>query len=426
MRNLSLNYWLKTAYICLFLSLYTPIYAQSILSLDSCYALAQRNYPLIKQLQLIEQSKAYAVKNIAMGYLPQLSVGGQATYQSDVTKLPFQLPGMALGALSKDQYKVYAEVSQPLTDVFTLGNQQQLIEAMSTAEQQKVEVDIYKIKERIHQLFYGILLLEAQRQQTEFFKKDIEANRSKTMAAHLNGIALKSQVEIWQAELIKVNQRLTEIQTSRQGYIGMLSLFIHQPIPDSCQLIAPTSFNSSRTLVRPELQLFDTQKQIQEKQSQVIGTKIIPRAALFLQTGYGRPTLNMLNDAFDFYYIGGIKVNWNLSSLYTLGKERKITSLNQDIIEAQKQTFILQITSQLTQQQAEINKLEELIRSDQELISLRESILKTAQSQLENGIITTTEYIQHINAEDLAKQTLLLHLTQLGMAQSLQQLTLGH
>src|SRR4051812_25530756 len=50
-----------------------PVTAQT-LPIDSCYALAVRNYPLIKQYELIEKTKEYTLNNAGKAYLPQLSV----------------------------------------------------------------------------------------------------------------------------------------------------------------------------------------------------------------------------------------------------------------------------------------------------------------------------------------------------------------
>src|SRR4249919_821761 len=44
------------------------------LYIDSCYALATRNYPLIKQYDLIDKTKEYTLSNAGKAWLPQVSV----------------------------------------------------------------------------------------------------------------------------------------------------------------------------------------------------------------------------------------------------------------------------------------------------------------------------------------------------------------
>ena len=148
-------------------------------------------------------------------------------------------------------------------------------------------------------------------------------------------------------------------------------------------------------------------------QGKLINARTIPRLGLFLQSGYGKPALNMLDPDFDFYYIGGLRLSWNLTSFYTFKKDKKLLLINQDMVELQRQTFLFNTQLSLTQQQAEINKLEELIRADDEIISLRSGIKATANTQLENGTITVIDYVSYVNAEDQAKQSKSLHQIQL-------------
>lgn len=58
----------------LFSLILLPILAQAqIVTLDECQRLAQENYPLIKQYDLIRQTTDYSVSNISKGWLPQIS-----------------------------------------------------------------------------------------------------------------------------------------------------------------------------------------------------------------------------------------------------------------------------------------------------------------------------------------------------------------
>lgn len=397
----------------------SPAFAQSPdhLTIDSCYAYAKNNYPLIKQRELISISKNYSIENASKGYLPQLGINGQATYQSDVTQIPISLPNMAVPTLSKDQYKIYGEIMQPLTDVAIIRQQKKLINDNSIVEEEKLETELYKLKERINQLYFGILLLDAQVEQTELLKKDIQSGIYKTIAAIENGTGLKSSLNMLKAELLKADQRTTELRSNRQSYIDMLGLLINKQLTEKTVLESPLEKGVNLTINRPELRLYDAQKKTFMIQDKLITARSIPRLNLFLQAGYGKPALNMLNPDFDFYYIGGIRLNWNLSAFYTFKKDKKILQLNQDMIDVQRQTFLFNTQLTLAQQQVEQNKLKDLIRSDDEIIGLRNSIKTTANTQLENGTITVIDYISYVNAEDQAKQNKLLHQVQLLLAQ---------
>ncbi len=400
--------------------------AQQLLTIDSCYTLAKNNYPLIKQMEILEKAKDYSLDNASKGYLPQFGINGQATYQSAVTALPISLPFIKVPSLSKDQYKIYGEINQPLTDVFTINQQKKLIEANTIVEEQKIEVELYKLKERINNIYFGILLIDAQIQQTELLKKDIQSGLDKTNASINNGIALKSSADLLKAELLKANQRTIELKTTRKGYSEMLGLFINQKMDENTKFLTPIPQKVSENINRPELKLFDAQKKIVDVQNTLITTKNIPRLGLFLNSGYGRPALNMLSNDFEFYYYGGLRLNWNLSGFYTFKKEKQLLTLNQNSFDIQNETFLFSTRLSMTQQNSEINKFQELITTDNEIIALREKIKSTSKSQLENGTTTTIDYMTYVNAEDQAKQNLLLHQIQLLIAQYNYQTTSGN
>lgn len=395
------------------------------LSIDDCYRLARQNFPLIQQKDLIQKTKEYSITNISKGYLPQFVINGQATYQSDVTEIPIKLPNAAIPTLDKDQYKLYAEVNQTVFDGGVKRLQKQSAEADAAVDQQKLEVELYKLRERINQLFFGILLANEQLAQTDILKKNIQLGITKINAAIANGTALKSSGDALQAELLKTNQRTIELNSVNQAYRDMLSLFINKPLDEHSVLEKPAKISTSQTINRPEILLYDTEKKSFDIQNSLINAKNLPKAGLFLQAGYGRPALNMLKNDFDAYYIGGAKITWSLSGLYTSKKEKALVNIKRKSVDLQKEVFLFNTNLTLKKQNAEISKLEELIQSDNGIIELRTRIKNTALSQLEYGVINSSDYLREVNAEDQARQTQLLHKIQLLMAQYDQQNTTG-
>jgi outer membrane protein TolC len=390
-----------------------------VLNIDSCYAMAKRNYPLVKQYDLLEKSKLYSLDNVSKGYLPQVNIGGYATYQSDVTQPTFNqnLPGAlpVFETISKDQYKIYGEVVQPITDLFILSNQKDLVEKNAEVEAQKLEVELYRLRDRIDQIYFGMLLIDLQLEQNDIMKKDIQTGIDKTTAAIENGVALKSNLNLLKAEMLKANQRTTELKAGRKSYADMLGLFIGAAVTENTELQKPAAPQFSSVVARPELEMYNLQKQVFDVQGNIVNARNLPRFSLFLQSGMGRPALNMLSNDFDFFYIGGFRMNWNLTGFYTAGKEKKLLGFNQNSLEIQKETFLFNTNLAVKQQFNEVAKIESLIQTDTEIIELRENIKTTAQSQLANGVITTNDYLTYVNAEDQARQNLLLHQTQLLM-----------
>jgi outer membrane protein TolC len=396
------------------------------LTIEDCYRLARKNYPLLKQKELISKSKEYSIENASRGYWPQLSINGQATYQSDVTEIPIKIPNTTIPPISKDQYKIYTEVDQTIFDGGIIKMQKQSIEANAVVEDQKLEVELYNLKERINQMFFGILLVNEEDTLTEILKKDIHNGITKTNAAIANGSALKSSSDVLQAELLKADQHGIELKATREAYLERLSQFISQSLDENTLLERPVQISISQNITRPELSLFDNQKQMIAVQDKLLRAKNQPKVGLFLQAGYGRPALNMLKNDFGGYYVGGIRINWSLSGFYTYKKNKALLENNRKSIDIQKETFLFNTVNTLQQQKEEIIKLQELIQSDHEIIVLRNRIKNTAMAQLEYGVINSGDYLREVNAEAEAKQNQLLHKIQLLMAEYDQQTTSGN
>lgn len=396
------------------------------LTIEECYTLAAQNYPLVKQRELINKSNEYSLQNLSKGYLPQLTVVGQATYQSEVTQVPIEVPGMTVPTLSKDQYKFYGEVNQTLFDGGVIKQQKITQEANSVVEQQKLEVELYKIKERINQLFFGILLVDEQLKQTELLKTDIKLGLKKTEAAIANGTAFKSSADVLRAELLNADQRATELKAARTAYAEMLSLFINKPLTAGVQLEKPKTLVVTQEINRPELTLYSYQNKTVDAQYKMLTARNLPKLNLFVQGGYGRPALNMLSNEFESYYLGGLRLNWSLSALYTMKKDKALLDLSRRNIEVQKETFLFNTNYTLKQQSAEVNKYNQLLTSDEQIVTLRTSVKNTASVQLENGVINTNDYLREVNAEDEARQNKIIHEIQLLMAQYAQQTTTGN
>lgn len=410
----------------LFLIISGSVIAQEALTIEQCQLLARNNYPLIKQIDLLETSKKYSINKATKSNLPQLVVAGQATHQSDVTAIPIKLPGITIDAPSKNQYKIYGELYQPLTDFGVVKQQKTLIEANAAVETQKIENELFKLRERVNQLFFSILMMDAQITQSQLILKDIMANVTKVEVAIQNGTATKTNAALLNAEALKIEQRITELVENKKAYQAMLSDFINQPIAENTIFKQPDYDTKVVKNNRPELKLFMLQQAALMVQDRQINQRYIPKLGIFFQGGYGRPALNMLSNSFDTYYIGGLRMQWNLTSFYTTKNDRGILKINQQIIDNQKDAFLMNTNIAQKQYDAEIQKNKMLIQQDNKIIALRAQITKTASTQLENGVISPLDFIAYINAEDQAKQTLVLHQIQLLMAQANLNYTLGN
>jgi outer membrane protein TolC len=400
--------------------------AAKILTLEECYRLARKNYPLIQQKELIAKSKQYLLENASTAWLPRLSINGQASYQSDVTEIPIKIPNTTVPSISKDQYKIYTDVNQVIFDGGIIKMQRQSIEANAAVEDQELEVQLYNLKERINQLFFGILLLNEQDSITKTSKNDIRNGLAKINASIANGTALKSSADVLQADLLKADQHILELKATANAYVEILSRFINQPLDENILLVKPVHIPVTQNMARPELLLFEKQKKLVDVQNSLLKAKNKPAVSLFVQAGFGRPALNMLKNDFTGYYVGGIRFNWSLSGFYTYKREKTLLENNRRSTDIQEETFLFNTTNALQQQKAEILRLQDAIESDKEIIALRNRIKNTAMAQLEFGVINSADYLREVNAWSEARQNQLLHEIQLLMAEYNHQTTSGN
>lgn len=393
------------------------------LTLAECYQWANENYPMSQQYDLIEKAAEYKVENIAKGYLPQLSVKGQATYQSEVTRIPVEMPGVTV--LSKDQYKAYAELDQLIYDGGMTKNQKELERGNEQVEELKLETELYKLHEQINQLFFGVLLIDAQLKQNELLQQDIQTGIRKVEAAVKNGTALKSELLVLKANLLKTKQQNIELQSARKAYTKMLSLFIGKEIAEETDFVKPSPIQSFEQITRPELYLYDQQMQNLEVRNQVLDSKALPKLSFFVQGGIGRPALNFLSNDFEPYYLGGLRLSWTPSIFYTLKNERELLDVNRQTLALQKETFLFNTYMETTQQSSEIDKYQKLLDTDNEIIAMREEVKEIALAKLNNGVIDANDYLQEVTAEDQARQSKILHEIHLLMTQYERKTTVG-
>lgn len=411
--------WLSA--LCLLVSLSSA--AQDNTTLDQVLNAASSNYPLVQQRDLVEQSKDFNLAALNRAFLPQLSINSQATYQSDVTELPIKIniPGFTVEGLDKDQYRATADVNQILFDGGNISAQKNITRASAAVEQQRINVELQKMREKVRQLFLGVLMMDEQIRQTEIVASDLSAGIKKMEAALKNGTAFRSQLAVLQAEEIRNRQRKTELEQTRLTLLKSLSLFTGVEYSPTMQFETPVSIvglpAAKIDINRPELSLYKEQEQLSLAQRKQIGVKSLPKLSLFAQGGYGRPGLNMLDNDFAWFYIAGARLNWNLGALYSLRAERQVNSISRSSINVQRELYLLNANITVEQYRNDIEKYSNLLKDDKELVALRDEIKRSAKAQLDNGIITSSDYLREVNAADQARQFQLLHELQLLQTQ---------
>jgi outer membrane protein TolC len=396
--------------------------SQAQLSLQQCYSLARDNYPLLKKLDLISKSSQYSLENAAKLYLPQLSINGQATYQSQTVSFKDALgsgtpAGITFPSISKDQYKIQAELSQTIYDGGNINNQRSYIKANEAVQEQNIEVALYAVRERINQIYFAILLMDEQLRQNGLRKADLQSAADKTAAALEFGTAFRSNLDELKAEIINVDMTAIEFKANRLAYLQMLGTLTGKQLDENTILEKPVFQQKQVAISRPELKLYDLQKSLYDVEEKKLKSDYMPKLSAFLQGAYGRPTLNIIDNKFGPWYIVGAKLNWNLGSLYTLKNNKLNLKINRQALDIDKETFLLNANLSMQQEQGDIAKYKALMEEDKKVVALRVSIKNAAEAQLANGVITTHDFISQVNAENIAQQSFILHQVQLLLAQ---------
>ena len=391
--------------------------AQPEVSLNDCYIWARQNYPNLKQSEIWREITSLKKENIKTSYFPQVTLNGQATYQSDVTKVDISMPGVSIPSVSKDQYKAYAEFKQNIWDGGISNANTELEEAILQSNLSQIEVELYKLNEQVSQAYFTALAADKQKEvlsaQKEVLKEKLEAIQSGVR----NQMVEKSAALVLEAEILNLEQNEIELEAGKNTAIQMLSILTGQAIEEDSKLnYIPQVLNGQTELNRPELDFFSAQKTQLEKQTELLTKTRNPKVFGFGQAGYGRPGLNMLNDNLDTYYLVGVGLSWNAFDWKKTSRQKEVLQLQSEIISQQEETFNQNIRLLLAQQNEQITKLKKLLETDSKMVSLRSEIVKLSASKLENETITTSDYIQDVKAETIAKLNIEIHQIQMNGA----------
>jgi outer membrane protein TolC len=395
------------------------LYAQDSVSLTQCYALLDQNYPLVKQKQLIAHNFDLNKQAIEKNFLPQVSLNAQATYQSDVPHVPISTPGIEIPTPNKDQYRATVDVNQLLYDGGALHNSIQVQELNSRVRQEQVEVSLHQLKARINERYFSILFSQEKNKLLALTMQNLKSRLSEVRSAVRNGAALPSADDVIQAEILRTQQQIYENKADREATLQALSDLIGITLEKGTVLRqTDLTVNLSSGLSRPELQLYNLQQQQTEVSSNLLGKSKAPKFMLFAQGGYGNPGLNLLDNTFQTFFMGGVKLSWNLVDWNMVNNQRQALLINKEIIESDRQVFDLNTNTELNRYRTEMEKLNHLIDTDEEIINVRKKVAQTSRAQLQNGTLTASEYLLDYNALQEAMVTKKTHEISLLLAKA--------
>ena len=401
-------------------------------SLEECRQAAEHNYPIIRQYDLIARTTELTVRNIQKAWFPQISVTAQGSYQNKVTAWPenlqglFAQMGLQLQGLSRDQYKVGIDVRQTLFDGGTIGSRREIARGEGAVQAAQTEVDLYKIGQRVHEMYFGLLLLDEQLRLNADVNALLRSNEAQLAAMLKGGTASAGDFENVKAERLSAEQQQTELLSQRQTLQRLLSLFCGIPV-DSIRRPAVPNLPSGENK-RPELRLFDRRLQLTAAQEKAVDAQLLPQLGLFAQGYYGNPGLNLFEDMmkrrWSWNGIAGLKLTWNLSALYTHRNEKSKLRVQRELIENARQQFLFNNRLDETQQSENVRRFRAIAQRDGEIIALRTAVRKAAESKLAHGIIDVNGLLREINKENAAKTQQAIH--EIDMLKAMYDLKFSH
>lgn len=393
--------------------------AQQVLTLEECYAIAKKNYPLARQRSLVEEKINSEIKILERERLPTLDLNAQATYQSDVIEFPLQIPNSNIQPPNKDQYRATLDAKQLIYNGGNIAANKQMKTAELETKQQQIEVSLYTLKSRINQYYFGILLFQEQKKLLLSKMEELGTRLKEVKSGVKYGAVLPASEHLLKAEMLKLDQQLSQINYDRKKALDNLSILLSLNIDSKTTLLNSEILVSSKAFSkRPELKLFELQQTQLETSKKLISKENYPKIMGFAQAGYGNPGLNMLDNSFQDFYMFGLKLNWNIFDWGKTKEKKQTVDISKDIVSTEKETFLLNNEMQLKEAESEISKYGEMLQKDAEIIGLREQILQATTSQLQNGAITSSEYITELNNLYEAKIDQQLHEVQLALAKA--------
>ena len=388
-------------------------------TLEECQQAAERNYPLIRQYDLIGKTTQLTVADIQKGWLPQVSAQAQATYQSDVTAWPGEMKTMMTGmgidmkGLKKDQYRVGIDVQQTIYDGGAISSQKAVVREQGRVQEAQTEVNLYNVRKRVNEMYFSLLMLDEHILLNHDLQELLAGNERKLQAMVKGGTAAESDWQSVKAERLNARQQATSLESQKRMLTAMLSTFCGIEVREVRKPVMSVAVIQQQTGLRPELRALDAQIGLFNAQEKALNSALMPKLSVFAQGYYGYPGLNMFEDMMSHDWslngIIGARLTWNIGALYTRKNDKAKLQLQRDLTESNREVFLFNNRLEQIQQNEEISRYQQLMADDEEIIVLRSAVRKAAESKLSHGIIDVNDLVREINQENAARVQQSIH-----------------
>ena len=384
-----------------------------VLTLDSCFHWLERNYPESEKQPVLDEKLALQLKQLNKTFYPQLNFEAKATLQSEVTRVDLDVPGMNpdIPYPDKDQYQASLKLTQTIYDGGITKTLKAIEQTNRRISGKEVEVTLHQLKKHITNTYFSIILLKQQKAQLRNTRESLNARFDKIRVLVQEGAALPADTNILKVEVVKLNNMIDQVERHRKTAFEVLSELTGRKVTPKRVLNVPQPEieKAGDFDERPEMQLLNLRAEQLKQKKELEKRKYYPRAAAFGTTGYGRPGLNMLSDEFSEYWMVGASVSWELWNWKKGRDQARIADLNRDLLEKQKAGLRKSLTIEQLQKKAEIEDHPRNMENDKKVVELYDEIVKTFSNKLDNGDITSAEYVEQLNKQKNARLSFDLH-----------------
>lgn len=388
-------------------------------TLQECQEAAEHNYPLIRQYDLIAKTTQLTVENIGKGWLPQVSASAQATLQSDVASWPeqmqsvYQQMGLDMKGLRKDQYRIGIDINQTVYDGGMIRSQKEIAQRQGAVEEAQTEVTMYQVRSRVNEMYFALLLLDEQIRLNTDLQELLSSSEKKLESMFKHGTAAQSDYLSVKAERLNVVQQATSLQSQRRTVAMMLSTFCGIDVQQVQKPVPYAATSSQQSVQRPELKVIEAQMRLADAQEKSLDAALLPKIGVFAQGFYGYPGYNMFDDMMHHRWslngMVGARLTWNIGALYTRKNDKAKIQLQRDMAATNREVFLFNNSLEQMQQRENTQRYRQLMANDEEIIALRSSVRKAAESKLAHGIIDVNDLLKEINAENSAQVQRSIH-----------------
>nr|WP_321409208.1 TolC family protein [uncultured Carboxylicivirga sp.] len=384
------------------------------LTLEECLQLSRENYPLISDFDNLDQQLSLRLKSLNANYYPKLDASVQYTWQNDVPGIDAAMTGFNVPKAPKEQYKAFVDIQQSIYDGGMTKAAKQMESSKKVAEKLNVEVQLYSIRNKVIDSYYLLLTLKEQLKQLAYNEEILKQRLAEMKVAVENGALLQSEADLFEVELLKVEQDKYALMEGQKAALEILTELTGANLSMDQELLMPVSLDNQ---LRPEYKLFEAQQQQLGDYQYLKGRQRIPVLAGFGQVGYGNPGYNMLKDEMATFYMVGVRLKWNIWDWKSTSNEKQIIQLQSESVQTQQVTFTKNLSLAEKEVESRIRKLDRIIEKDDAIIALREKITQARQSQMNNGTVTAADYIKEFNAESMSRLAKEIHMIEKSKAE---------